>query len=94
MSVYFLFGKYSTESVKGMSAERTKKAGSLMESFGGTVKSVYALMGEHDLVVIAEFPGVEEAMKASLAVSKLTGISFSTSPAVTVEDFDRMIGEL
>lgn len=94
MAVFLLFGKYSPESVKGMSAERTEKAGDLMKKFGGTVKSVYALMGENDLVVIAEFPGIEEAMKGSLAVSKLTGISFSTSPAVPVEDFDRMIDEL
>lgn len=94
MAVFFLFGKYSPESVKGMSAERTKKAGDLMKTFGGTVKSVYALMGENDLVVIADFPGINEAMKGSLAVSKLTGISFSTSPAVPVDDFDRMIGEL
>jgi uncharacterized protein with GYD domain len=94
MSVYFLFGKYSTESVQGMSAERTEQAGSLIKKYGGTVKSVYALMGDNDLVVIADFPGIEEAMKGSLAVSKLTGISFSTSPAVPVEDFDRMIGEL
>jgi hypothetical protein len=30
-------------------------------------------------------------MKASVAITKLTGISFSTMPAVTVQDFDRLM---
>ena len=33
-------------------------------------------------------------MKASVALSKLTGISFTTSPAVPVEDFDKMIAQV
>ena len=55
---------------------------------------MYALLGEKDLVIILTFPGVEEAMKASVALSKLTGVSFTTSPAVTVEEFDKMMTEV
>jgi len=33
-------------------------------------------------------------MKASIALNKLTGISFTTSPAVTVEDFDKFVSEM
>jgi hypothetical protein len=33
-------------------------------------------------------------MKVSVALHKLTGISFSTSPAVQVEEFDRMMREV
>jgi len=46
---------------------------------------------EHSLV---DFPGTEEAMKASIALSRLTDISFSTFPAVSVEKFDEMVREL
>jgi uncharacterized protein with GYD domain len=94
MAMFFFFGNYSLESAKGISAERTEKAGSLMKKFGGDVKSIYALMGEKDLVIIADFPGIGEAMKASLAITRLTGISFSTSPAISVEKFDKMVGDL
>ena len=94
MAMFFFFGKYSLESAKGISVERTGKAENLMKKFGGDVKSVYALMGEKDLVIIADFPGIEEAMKASMAITKLTGISFSTSPAISVERFDKMVGDL
>jgi uncharacterized protein with GYD domain len=90
MATYFMFGKYTLEGIKGMSAERTKKIAGLIEKCGGKVKSMHALLGEHDLVFIVEFPGNHEAMKASVAITKMTGISFTTSPAVTVEEFDKL----
>jgi len=49
------------------------------------------LIGEKDLVIIATFPGTEQALKYSIAVNKLTGISFTTSEAVDVKDFDKMV---
>ena len=94
MSTFFIFGKYSSEAVKEISAERTKKVISLIEKFGGKASSMYALLGEYDLVFIVDFAGTEQAIKASVGLTKLTGISFSTSPAITVEHFDRIIAEM
>lgn len=94
MATYFMFGKYSSESLKQMSAERTDKAVSLINKFGGEVNSMYALLGEEDLILIVDFPGLEHAMKASVALTKMTSVSFNTSPAVAVEDFDKMIAEI
>jgi uncharacterized protein with GYD domain len=94
MATFIMFGKYSSESVKEMSAKRTDKAVSLMKKFDGKMNAMYALLGQHDLVFIADFPGVKEAMKASVAISKLTGISFTTSPAVKIEEFDKMMADL
>lgn len=94
MATYFMFGKYSSEALKQMSAERTDKAVSLLNKFGAKVNSMYALLGEQDLVLIVEFPGLEQAMKASVALTKMTSVSFKTSPAIAVEDFDKMIAEI
>ncbi len=94
MSRFFMLGKYSSEAVKGLSSERTNEAVSSIEKLGGKVDSMYALVGGYDLVLVVDFPGLEEAMKASIVLNKLTGISFSTFPAVTVEQFDKMIAEL
>jgi uncharacterized protein with GYD domain len=91
MATFLMFGKYSTEAVKEISAKRTEKAIKLFKKFDGEVKSMYALLGEQDLVFIVDLPGIEQAMKASVALSKLTGISFRTSSAVTVEEFDKLI---
>lgn len=93
MSTFVMMGKYSSEAVKEISAERTGKVVDLVKKHGGKVSSMYALLGEYDLVLILDLPGTQEAMKASIALSQLTGISFSTAAAVPVEDFDRMIAE-
>jgi len=94
MDLFIMFGKYSAEAVKGISPQRTAKAVSLVKKLGGDIKAMYALLGETDVVVVLTLPGVQEAMKASLALSKLTGISFTTSPAITVEEFDKLVSEL
>jgi uncharacterized protein with GYD domain len=94
MELFIMFGKYSSEAVKEMSPQRTAKAISLVKKFGGEIKAMYALLGEKDLVLILTLPGIQQAMKASLALSKATGISFTTAPAVTVEEFDKLITEV
>jgi uncharacterized protein with GYD domain len=94
MAIFLMFGKYSAEATRGISAKRTEEAAGVIKKFGGEVKSMYALLGKKDLVFIVTFPGIEQAMKTSVALSKLTGISFTTLPAVTIEDFDKMMTEL
>jgi uncharacterized protein with GYD domain len=92
MATYLLFGKYSQEAVKQISNQRTKDATTLIKSAGGKVMSGYALMGEYDLVLLVELPSNEQAMKVSVGLSKLLGISFSTTPAVSIEEFDKLVG--
>jgi uncharacterized protein with GYD domain len=90
MTTYFLMGKYTPEALKGTSAGRTQKAYKLIERLGGRVKSIHALLGEKDLIVQVELPGVKSAIKASLGLTKMTGIGFSTSEALLVSEFDRL----
>jgi uncharacterized protein with GYD domain len=92
MSTYFLFGKYSTEAVKSISAERTQESMALIKQNGGEFKAGYALLGKIDLVLIVDLPDTEHAMKTSAALGNLLGISFTTAPAVSVEDFDKLMG--
>ena len=94
MATYFLFGKYSAEAFTGMGASRTENARKLVQTFGGEIKSIHALFGDRDLVIIATLPGTEQAMKFSLSLSKSTGIAFSTSEAVDVEDFDKLVSDI
>jgi len=93
MPIYMMFGKYSSDSLKGISSERTQKAIDLVKGHAGKVISMYAVLGEHDLVFTLDFPDAESAIKASVALKKLTGISFTTSPVVEVEKFDRLVSE-
>ena len=93
MPIFMMFGKYSSESLKGISSERTDKAIDVIKKNGGKVISMYAVLGEHDLVFTLDFPDAEKAMAASVELNRLTGISFTTSPVVEVEKFDKLMGE-
>lgn len=93
MATFFLFGKYSAASIKEISAKRTEAAAATVKKLGGELKSGYALLGEHDLVLIVELPGITEAVKCSLALARQSGIGFTTAPAIPVEQFDRMSAE-
>jgi len=91
MTTYIMFGKFAAGAVKEISAERTKKSVEIIERNGGKVKSLYALLGETDTLAIVDFPSLEQAMKASVELTRLLGISFTTSPAVTIEEFDKLM---
>ena len=93
MPIFMFFGKYSSESLKGISSERTDRAVNLIEKHGGKVISMYAVLGEHDLVFTLDFPDAEKALATSVELYKLTGISFTTSPVVEVEKFDKLVGK-
>lgn len=92
MAKFVMLGKYSSEAIKGIAADRTKRGIEIIEKSGGKVNSIFALLGNYDLLVVVDFPGIAEAMKASVALTKLTGIGFTTSPAMSVEEFDKVVG--
>ena len=94
MATFLMFGKYTAQALQQMSAERTSNVVELIGKFGGEVQSMYATLGEHDLVLVVWFPGNEDAIKASVALAKMTGIAFSTAPAVTVEEFDQLMADV
>ena len=67
MNTFFMFAKCFLEGLKHMTPERTDTI----------ISIIYALLGEKDGVLIIDFSGIEQAMKASVALTRATGISFS-----------------
>jgi uncharacterized protein with GYD domain len=92
MTTFFMFGKYTTESIRKISADRTQQAVNEIRKMGGEVNAMHVLLGEYDLVICVKLAGIEDAVKASVALAKLTGIAFTTCPAIEVEAFDRLVG--
>ena len=92
MAKFVMLGRYSQEAIKGITAGRTKKGIEIIEQAGGKVNSMFTLLGNYDLLFVVDFPGIAEAMQASVTLSKMTGIGFFTYPAIKVEEFDKMVG--
>jgi len=93
MATFFMFGRYTSEAIREISIERTQQVVAEIKKLGGKITAMHALLGEYDLLFCVSLPGIEDAIKASVALKKLTGISFSSCPAVSVEAFDQMMAE-
>lgn len=94
MATFFMFGSYTHHSIGEISSERTGQAEALVKANGGSIVSGYALLGKKDLVLIVDLPDVQAAIKTSVGLSKMLGISFTTAPAVSVEEFDNLTADL
>ena len=90
MAKFLMLGKYSQGAVKGIASERTQKAVDLIKKQGGSVDAMLALLGGYDLALTVNLPGITDAMKISIELAKLTGISFTSFPAITVEELDKI----
>lgn len=93
MATFVMRGTYPPEVVKQISSERNVRGYQILQECGATNVSVYATMGEDDILVLADFPGIHEAMKASVSLTRELGISFDTVPALPIDDFDALVGK-
>lgn len=91
MPTYVLFGTYTPESLKAISADRTDRARALIQKYHGEYKAGYALLGEIDLLVVLDLPDTEHAMQTSAALSRVLDIRFRMAPAVEIGEFDRLM---
>jgi len=92
MTTFIMMGKYSSQGVKEISFQRSKKGVEIIQQCGGKFLSGYIVMGDTDIVVVAEFPGINEAIKASVQLNRALGIGFTTVPAISIEQFDKLVG--
>ncbi|TAJ94300.1 MAG: GYD domain-containing protein [Gammaproteobacteria bacterium] len=92
MATFIMSVKYTSKSLKGISGKRTDEATELLKEHGGELKAGYALLGDTDLVLVVELPDNASAMKASVALSRLLAVSINTAPAMSIKEFDKLLG--
>lgn len=90
MAIFIMKGKYSAEGIKRITTVRTNRAEEIIKQHGGKLVAAYAVLGDYDLLFIAEFPGMNEVIKSSVAFNSAFGIAFSSVPAITVTEFDKI----
>ena len=91
MAKFLMLGKYSLEGIKGITAERTKKVIDIVKESGGKIDLMYALLGSYDIAFAVDFAGHAEVIKVSVTLAKLTGMTFTTFPAFSVDEFDQIL---
>jgi len=91
MALYMMFGKYTKTSLGEINSSRTKEAVGIIERLNGQVVSMYAMLGQYDIILVVNLPGNREAMEVSVGLSQISGIQFITGPVIPVDRFDAMI---
>lgn len=94
MATFFMFGTCTADGIREISGKRTAQARKLIDALGGEIHGIYALLGEYDLVFVVDFSTMTDAMKAAIALGQQTGISFSTSAALPIGEFDKLADHL
>ena len=92
MPKYLIRAKYSAAGAAGLLKEggsgRMKAITALIEGGGGTVESVYWVMGDDDIIIIADAPDTATVAALSLNVGASGAASCSSSELLTAEQLD------
>ncbi len=92
MPKYLLKVNYTAEGVRGVmkdgGTKREAAARTLVKSLGGKVETFYFCQGEHDAIVICDFPDSASALAGSMAVNASGVVTASTTQLITPKEVD------
>ena len=96
MPTYIGLYKLSDQGIKNVKdmPQRIEKAIEASEAMGGKVLGVYSVLGEYDLVSIAEFPNDETALTLALALGAQGNVRITTLKAFTKAEFAEIVKRL
>jgi uncharacterized protein with GYD domain len=96
MPIYIALYKLTDQGIKNIKEmpQRIEKAIEASEAMGGKVLGVYSVLGEYDLVSIAEFPNDETVLTLALALGGQGNVRSTTLKAFTKEEFAEIVKKL
>ena len=96
MPTYIGLYKLSDQGIKNVKdmPQRIEKAIEASEAMGGKVLGVYSVLGEYDLVSIAEFPNDETVLTLALALGSQGNVRTTTLKAFTKAEFAEIVKRL
>jgi uncharacterized protein with GYD domain len=95
MATYVLLSNLTDEGRKTLKErpERLKEVNQEIEKMGARVVTQYAVLGSYDFVNIVEAPSNEVIARISVELSSRGTVQLTTLPAMTIDDFARMVKE-
>ncbi len=92
MTKYLVTASYTADGAKGLlkdgGSKRLKAASDAIQKVGGRIEAFYYTFGDHDAVIIAEFPDAVSATALSVTIAASGAVRLSTVPLLTVQDMD------
>ena len=97
MPKYLIRATYTAQGLAGLrndkASGRRQSASSTLESVGGKLEAFYFVLGEDDVIIIADMPDNTAAAAVALAVSASGAIRTTTTALLTVEETDAALAK-
>jgi uncharacterized protein with GYD domain len=96
MPTYIVLAKWTKEGVEQLkqSSARLDAGKKLYEAAGVKMKAFYMVMGQYDMVTVAEAPDDAAIAQANLAVLAKGALETKTLRAFTEEEYRKIVAEL
>jgi uncharacterized protein with GYD domain len=96
MPTYISLIQYTQQGLQKIkeSPGRLDAAKKAYEQAGGKLKDIYLIMGEYDIVAVAELPNDDAAAKLALTLGAMGNIRTRTSRAFTEAEYRKLIQSL
>jgi uncharacterized protein with GYD domain len=96
MATYISLLKYTQKGVETIkdSPKRLDAAKEVFKKLGSELKQFYLVMGQYDIVIVAEAPNEEAMTKAILSIGSKGNVQSTTFRAFTEAEFRKVISEL
>jgi len=96
MATYISLIQYTQQGLAAIkeSPKRLDAARKAFEQAGVKIKEFYLVMGEYDIVIVAEAPNDEAITKISLALASKGNVRTRTSRAFTEPEYRKLIDSL
>lgn len=96
MPSYVTLVKWTDQGIRNVkdAPKRADAFEAAVKAAGGSLKGIYLVMGEYDLVVVSEAPNDETATKLALSVAMQGNVRTMTMRAYDREEFRKIIASL
>ncbi|MFI8106575.1 GYD domain-containing protein [Streptomyces sp. NPDC086023] len=92
MPKFLIQATYTPEGATGLLKEggsgRWAAVEQVVTDLGGTVEAMYFAFGEHDVVIVLDFPDLVSMAAVSLAVKASGGLLTQATPLLTLAEID------
>jgi uncharacterized protein with GYD domain len=96
MPTYISLLRFTQQGVQKIkeSPARLDAAKKAFKALGGELKQFYLVMGQYDIVLVAEHPDEETATKIALAIGSQGNVCTETFRAFTEDEYRKLIAAL
>jgi uncharacterized protein with GYD domain len=96
MPSYVTLVKWTDQGIRNVkdSPKRADAFEAALKAAGGSVKGIYLVMGEYDIVVVSEAPNDETVTNLALATAMQGNVRTTTMRAYDREEFRKIIASL